>query len=285
MQTSKKLEIACLLAIILILLQPTLTFTMSVRADPSVVIVSHTGFIAFNEFFVITGEVENVGTTPLRHVTLTATFRDLNNEVIDTIEEKVSLEVLLVGRKSPFNIILLDKTKSAQVDTYDLTIKSYEPYPAGKRKSLKILWDLGFNYTISGEINNKNETEAKATGVKILATFYDEQNQVIAVEADFILELQWGETAAFEIRFPYPDKKHLISHWMLTAESVEFAVEAEVTHLPKQPESDNPFHIYLFYFLLIALPVIFAIGYLRLRKRRQRKLRRKRRTPSGQLRS
>jgi len=161
MQTSKKLEIACLLAIILILLQPTLTFTMSVRADPSVVIVSHTGFIAFNEFFVITGEVENVGTTPLRHVTLTATFRDLNNEVIDTIEEKVSLEVLLVGRKSPFNIILLDKTKSAQVDTYDLTIKSYEPYPAGKRKSLKILWDLGFNYTISGEINNKNETEAK----------------------------------------------------------------------------------------------------------------------------
>lgn len=283
MRTNEKLEIACLLTVFLVLLQATLNLRMSTRAAPSVKIVSHTGFIAYNEFFVVTGEVENVGTTPLTHVTLTATFRDLNNVVIDTIEEKVSLEVLLAGRKSPFNIILVDKAKSAQVDTYDLAIKSYEPYPAGKRKSLEILWDFGFNFTVSGEIVNRNETEA--TFVKVLATFYDEQNQVIAFEAGFIHEIPWGETRSFEIVFPYPDRRHLASHWMLTAESLQFAVMEEIRHSPRQPEPDNPSYIYLFYFLLIVLPVLLAIGYLRLRKKRQRKLRRKKRTPSRRLRS
>jgi len=203
-----------------------------VNASPvlQIDILSHSGWLDSSGYYHVSGEVKNVGDTPARFIKVTATFYDSTGTVVATSFTFSTLSVLLPGRKSPFEVLLLDTTQAAKVHHYSLsvTFSATSSIPLG----LEILSHssyvdaAGFMHVV-GEI--KNIANGTATYVKIAATFYNSTGHVVATAFTFSdpSDLNPNQKAPFEVLLLYTNRVPLVHTYELTGESNEYALIPE----------------------------------------------------------
>jgi hypothetical protein len=174
-------------------------------------VISHNKWIDMFGQYHVSGEVENVGNTPL-NVKVTAIFYDSKGNVIATRstsdEEGVILKVLLPRRKSPFDIVAnpyLKPPPSELIDHYELnvTCSSAESVPIGlKILSSKPTVEL-ITLRISGMI--KNIGNAWSGDTRVIASFYASNGVVCAVYACSTSPgmISPGDTAVFTMILPF----------------------------------------------------------------------------------
>jgi hypothetical protein len=228
-----------------------------VYAAADVNILTHSGWLDSIGYYHVSGEVENVGDSAASFVKITATFYDAGHTVVDTSFTFAMLDILLPGRKSPFEVLLIDTTQATKVDHYSLsvTFSTTDPIPIG----LKILSNSSYvdivNYMhVVGEI--KNVATGTATFVEVIATFYNATGNVVATAFTFSdpSDLNPNQTAPFEVLLIYSNRVSLVVSYTLTAESSQYAIVPEV-----------PTWVSML-FVLIILTVTMAIYKRRLLK-------------------
>jgi len=193
-------------------------------------ILTHSGWIDSIGYYHISGEAENVGDSALKFVKITATFYDSSESVVATSFTYTSLKVLLPGRKSPFEVLLVYTTQAAKVHHYSLSTEYSitSPIPT----SLEILSHNSFvdiiNYKhVVGEV--RNIAGSTATYVKVAVTFYDSAGHVVATSFTFSSpsDIDAGQKAPFEVLLVYTNRVALIDSYSLTVESDQFALVPE----------------------------------------------------------
>lgn len=217
--------------------------------DPQIVILSHSGWLDSLGYYHVSGEVENIGDAPASFVKVTATFYNSTGVVIATSFTYTTLSVLLPGRKSPFEVLLVDTAQAAKVHHYSLsvTFSATSPILIG----LEILShssyvdDVGVMHVV-GEI--KNIATGTATYVKIAATFYNSTGHVVATAFTYSdpSDLNPDQTAPFEVLLVYTNRVPLVDAYELTAESTQYAL------IPEFPSIIN---LPLFMLMIIALTI------------------------------
>ena len=218
---------------LILLILSTLTCTFNIHpayAAAQVNILTHSGWLDSIGYYHVSGEVENVGDGTASFVKITATFYDSSDTVVATSFTYTHLSVLLPGRKSPFEILLVDTTQAAKVHHYSLsvTFSAASPIPIG----LEILSNssyvdaVGYMHVV-GEI--KNIADGDATYVKVIATFYNSTGHVVATDFTYSdpSNLSPGQKAPFEILLVYTNRVPLVATYALTAESNQYAMVSE----------------------------------------------------------
>jgi len=171
-------------------------------------IVSHTHLIETDEntsitFYKVIGVVRNNLETNIESVNVTATFFDAESNLIAIRNASTESKIIEPDQRVPFEVyLLLDLAKEAP-DRYELTL-SYVKTSKETIAGLEIVnrnWHVNETtgyHIVTGEIQNKGQQ--KASGVKILCTYYDSEGNVKAVSHTYISStLYGGEKAAFEI--------------------------------------------------------------------------------------
>jgi len=196
-------------------------------------ILSHTGYLDSLGYYHVVGEVENVGDVALNFVKITATFYDESETVVGTDFTFTELDSLLAGRKSPFDLFLLDTTQSMKVDHYSLAVTYLvtSPKPIGLEilSSSSYIDGIGWMHIV-GEI--KNIGTVKATYVKIVATCYDEMGKVVSADFTFSdpSDINPAQRAPFEILIE-AERASFVSSYELSAESTQYALIPEFPSL------------------------------------------------------
>jgi hypothetical protein len=207
---------------------------LPVKAVTDVDILSHANYMDSYGFYHIVGEVMNVGDQAVKYVKIIATFYDSNNVVIATDFTYTELDVLLTGRKSPFDILFTDTGQIPKIHHYNLGITFL--YSTPKLIGLQILsnssYTDGYGFMhIVGEIENIGES--RTTFVKVVATFYDSIGNV--VDCDFTFsdpdELDPNQIAPFDIMFTHDERIPFRESYALTAESSHYAMVPEFPSL------------------------------------------------------
>jgi len=219
------------MSILLAVLVAHISFISPVKAAANVDILSHTGYLDSFGYYHVVGEVQNVGDQAVNFVKIEVVFYDSSNVEIASRFDLTMLYVLLAGRKSPFDIVLLDATQSAEVDHYSLSVTflAASPVPIG----LEILSHS--SYVDDGYINIVGEimniATEKAHNVKIIATYYDAAGDVVAAMLTYLdpiqSDLDPGETEPFEILLNDEDRTPYVDTYELTAESTQYAIIPE----------------------------------------------------------
>ena len=237
-------------------------YAAKVEAAAQVSIVSSNGFFdPSSAHYHILGEVQNSGDTALEDVKISATFYASNGTVIGTSFSMSWVEVLLVGRKSPFKITLLEPTP-LEVDQYSLNVTYVPttPPPMG----LEILWHssqinetLGTRYLhIVGEV--KNIGSEPTWHIHVMATYYDETGNIVDVANSIHharSQLDAGQKAQFRVA-TLGEKIETVASYELTVESIHYS--------EKKDTKDTEFDFYLV-LLLFLLSITFALFFLKLR--------------------
>jgi len=207
-------------------------------------LVSDMGYLDQAHNYHVVGEVKNVGTTTYQFITITVNFYDVNNQLVTTRFGMTMLDILLPARRSPFDISLLDESLSSMVDHYSISITQSSGTPT--LKGLRIdsyssfLDETGAMHAIG---NIKNFKDLTAENVKVVATFYDSEGKVIAATSNYIdpeeSVLLPGESRGFELVIDV-ESSALASSYILTAESIQYAIISEVP----PPEPPPPINRY-----------------------------------------
>ena len=211
-------------------------FLQPVHAQESPVkILSSNGFIDILDEYSIYGELQNVGSQPIKYVKINATFYDAQGSILGSGHTSAALSVLHPNERSPFQLWFADTVLSAKVDHYTFTT-DYRIAQALPQK-LRILsstmkvenyGSLGYLTTVDGEIQNLGDTPSRYT--EVIATFYDANGKV--VDADFVYAesypdaFSWEDTygklytrASFHIGYT-----GLASSYRLTAQSLDYSL-------------------------------------------------------------
>lgn len=198
-----------------------------VQASGQVDILTHSGWLDSIGYYHVSGEVQNVGSGAVNYVEIVATFYNSSNVVVATDFTFTDVDVILPGRKSPFDVLLYDSTQSARVDHYSLaaTYSTTNAIP----KVLEILSYSSYTDTygymhVVGEIRNNGA--ANATFVEVIATFYDSTGKVVVTDFTFAnpYDLQPNQVAPFEVLLSHDQLVPLVSTYTLTAQSNEYAM-------------------------------------------------------------
>jgi hypothetical protein len=204
------------------------SFFQSAKALGNVKILSHSSFYdSLNTLWVV-GEVENTGDIATQFTKVTATFYNSSNQVVAVETGYTEIDVLLPGRKSPFDIMLSESDGSLKVYNYSLTV-SWDNYAAGKPLALQILSnssridELGYMHVL-GEIKNTGSLTARFT--KAIATIYDANGTVVGEASSYTepSDINSNQTAAFDIELTYTQQVMKVASYTLTAESMEYAL-------------------------------------------------------------
>ena len=224
------------LVVTVFVLSPLLiaTFVFPVNGATDVDILSHTDFMDSYGSYHIVGEVINVGDQPARFVKVVATFYDSSNVVIATDFTYTELDVILVGRKSPFDILFTDEGQIPKIHHYSLSITF--SYSASRLIGLQILSNSSYtdhygSMHIVGDI--KNIGESTTTFVKVIATFYDSTGNVMDCDFTFseLDELVPNQISPFEILYTRDERIPFIETYVLTAESSQYAIVPELSSM------------------------------------------------------
>jgi hypothetical protein len=208
------------------------SFFQSAEALGNVKILSHSSFYdSLNTLWVV-GEVENTGDMATQFTKVTATFYNSSNHVVAVETGYTEIDVLLPGRKSPFDIMLLrSQSGSLKVYNYSLTV-SWDNYAAGKPLALQILSNSSTidgrgHMHVLGEIKNTGSLTARFT--KAIATFYDANGTVVGEASSYTepSDISPNQTAAFDIELTYTQQVMKVASYTLTAESMEYALIPE----------------------------------------------------------
>jgi len=165
-----------------------LTLKVELPPSPPVVILSHRSFVWYITTLWIAGEFQNVGTTNLEWVRITAVYYSPAGTIIGTDDAYAGgIHLLTPGQKSPF-IIFAGISYPSAIDasliaSYTVVVRSYEPTTKEPPyRNLEIVWsssgtDVDGDYHVSGQI--KNNGTITASGVKAVATFYGVNGTVV----------------------------------------------------------------------------------------------------------
>ncbi|MEM2202166.1 MAG: FxLYD domain-containing protein [Candidatus Bathyarchaeia archaeon] len=228
--------------ILLILLVPL--FDQRVQVVRAVaqarILPNHSGYLDFTNYpsptyhYHVVGEVENTGTTSLYRINVTVNFYDANNIIIGSRSSYTLLNILLPGRKAPFEVVFAGENAN-QIQNYTLSLQ-FSTYTGEKPLALQILKSIpymdeaGFQ-RVNGTI--KNLGAENATNVKVVATFYDGNGKVAGVSYTYTMPsaIMPNQTAPFELILYR--KGLYFPNYDLTAESSEYALVPELhfTHL------------------------------------------------------
>ena len=210
----------------------TLAFSIQpVEAAAQITILANmSGWLDSLGYYHVSGEVINEGDGFAMFVIIVATFYNSSNVVVATENAYSRLDVIPPGRKSPFEILLLDEAQSAKVDHYSLT--GDFNYAGPINEGLQILSNNSHIDTygwlhVVGEI--KNIATGPANFVEVIATFYDSTGKVVA--SDFTYsnpsDLNGSQTASFELILMAEERVPLIASYALTADSQQFSMVPE----------------------------------------------------------
>jgi hypothetical protein len=252
-------ELVTLVMLIGALLSPSF-YAAKVEAAAQVSIVSTNGYFdPSSAHYHVLGEVQNSGDTALEDVKISAIFYTSNGTVIGTSFSMSWVEVLLVGRKSPFKITLWDPTP-LEVDHYSLNVTYVPttPPPIG----LEILWHSshineteGTRYLyIVGEV--KNIGSEPTWHIHVIATYYDETGNIMDVANSIHharSELDAGQKTQFSVA-TWGEKIETVASYKLTVESIHYS--------EKKDTKDTEFDFYLV-LLLFLLTITFAFFFLK----------------------
>jgi len=203
-----------------------------VRAAGSVEVLSHTGYLDSSGNYRVVGEVQNVGSQAVNFVQVSATFYDSHHVVIDSRFDLTMLYVILVGRKSPFEIALLDIAESARVSHYSLSVTYLETNEIPMK--LEILshskyTDAEGNMHIVG--NLRNNGDEKLVNAKVVATYYDVSWHVVAAaligfDPELTGDINPNQIVPFEIILDKARAQY-VQTYALAAESNQYAMIPE----------------------------------------------------------
>ncbi len=200
------------------------------RAVAQVNILTHSGWLDTVGYYHVSGETQNGGDTAASLIKVTATFYDSGNTVVATDFTYTDLDILLPGRKSPFEVLLIDTTQAAKVDHYSLslTFSTTSSIPTGLQILSSSSYTDAVNYMhVVGEI--KNIESSAATLVKVVATFYDSGGTVVATDFTYSdpNEISPSQTAPFEVLLIYSNRVTLVASYALSAQSQQYATVPE----------------------------------------------------------
>ena len=224
----------CVLVTLTLLATLTSLFSLIPKVDAvgNVVILSHTGYLDSYGNYHVVGEVQNVGGQAGNFVQVSATFYDSHDNVIDSRFDLTMLYVILVGRKSPFEIALLDVAESARVSHYSLSVTHLETNEIPMK--LEILshskyTDAEGNMHIIGDL--KNLGDETLVNAKVVATYYDASLQVVAAaligfDPELTGDINPNQTEPFEIILD-KTRAQYVQTYALTAESNQYAMIPE----------------------------------------------------------
>ena len=154
-------------------------------SEDDIDILSHTGSVDDWDHYTVAGEVRNAGSDNLEWVVLTATFYDSSGVEIGTSFAYTTINTLVPGQKSPFEITLWDTLVVASVASYEIVCNQCnitDEYTNGEFEIIShALGTDAYGYNIVvGEV--KNTGSQTVTSVMIVGTFYDASGKVITTE-------------------------------------------------------------------------------------------------------
>lgn len=240
-------NIICFLLFTLLSVQVYLVLPVEATAQVEI-LPSHTGFIfelpPYLRNYEVVGEVKNVGNVTVSSVNITATFYDAGHNVIAEPTDSTLISVLLPGRKAPFDVPLID-FPAEYVQDYSLSVEFSEHQGNVPVLGLDITSHSSYieedgTLYITGLISN-NQTET-ATNVEVRATFYDVNDNVVAVSLGGLpSDIDSGDSAQFMVPL-FPQRVPYVHSYFLTAESEEYAIVSEVGPIPvsQQPSDTSP---------------------------------------------
>ena len=97
---------------------------------------NHSSYLNQIGYYHVVGEVLNTGDQAMKLVKIRATFYNASNTLVAIRSEYTTLDLLPAGRKSPFDVALLDTVLSAKAHNYTLEL-NYEQASA-RPQSLNI---------------------------------------------------------------------------------------------------------------------------------------------------
>lgn len=225
----------CLLAIFFLILAflSNLAATPAQAIGQAAILPNHTGYLDLTTIpitYHVVGEVNNTNTVSLKWLRVTATFYDQNNSLIGSNSSYAFLDVLLPARKTPFEVVWVgDGAK--QIYNYSLT-SEFSEYTGEKPLALEILEnatyvdEAGF-LKVNGTVRNIGESNA--TGVKVVATFYNDQGKVVGVTFGYTMPLTIMPSHTEHFDLELRPKGVNFSYYSLTAESTEYALVPELS--------------------------------------------------------
>ena len=233
-----------LLILFFTLLLTTGIFPQAALAAGNLGKTSDSSFYDSNTLYVV-GEVINSGNTAVQNVNVRVVFSDSSNQVIRAITGFTDLNVILPGRKSFFNIQMLESEGSLNVNSYTIWF-NWTDTSVGKPLGLVILssnesTDAQGHKHVTGQVQNQGAVNSNNTEVS--ATFYNSTNAVVGTSWVFCspANLAPNQIGNFDLELIYPQQVVKVASWSLTAESNALAFSpTPLTPTPTPSVSPNP---------------------------------------------
>jgi len=207
------------------------SFTLPAKATVELNILNDTGYLDDYGWYHVPGEVENVGDQAVKYVRIKVFFYNASDDLLCTKDRRTELDTINPDRKSPFEVTLSNEVLASEVDHYSLTVLSYDVTSA-KPIGLKILTNNSYidewgDMIINGTI--KNIGTETAENLKVIATYYDADGNVMAVEYSYTdpINIEPGLVFPFEIELYEDERIPYITSYELTAESSQYAIVPE----------------------------------------------------------
>ena len=203
-------------------------YSIEAQPDSYVSLLSHTGYVDLSGYYHVVGEVKNLGDFAVHNVVIEVSYFDIDDEFIGDRFDTTMLNIILSGRKSPFDIVLLDESKSNKVESYEINITYSDTNDIGEY--IKILNHDSFIdesgiFRINGSIINLGEHTTR--NIEIIATYYDNKGNIVAANyVDIDPEFNYlnpNQTKEFEILLE-EERSTLVDKYELTAESSIYAL-------------------------------------------------------------
>ena len=275
----KKIAFGVIVIVFLLLLLRVFSFWMPLSyGEKDLVITSHIGFLDKNGYYNVYGEIENKGNKNYSDIKLRYTFYDSSGNILYTEEgegTKISLHILLSGRRSPFSYILINETLASLVKNYTIHISSKKVLDKLVPAKLQITYHKPEGNSILVVIINSGDLPANFT--TLYATFYDMNKSVIGIDS-LLSSIKPGKSSfIIEIsklgkKFNYTD----VGYYSLTAESLnpEYVIQEEISYAYFMQENPFPDPVITIFAIVILFSATMLISiYLILRFRQGKKRR------------
>lgn len=261
------------IGLLTLLLLTTFLFnkTAVTKAGNVIVLPNYNGILTMVGYYVY-GEIQNNESFPIKDVILNIKFNLTTGEEI-TYTLSTVLPVILTGRRSPFIFLLSNKTLSANVSSFSISINDYDEAEIWPTRLGIAHWPG--NDSVIGVIANNGFYNLSF--VSVFGTFYDKNRKILAiVQSDAMtMLLEPGGKESFRIFYPFEQGLEDIRYYSLTAYSThpECTVENEVKFAVFKEENEGLSPILIIFISLIVFSALVLTGAYVVTKIKHRKKR------------
>ncbi|UCH31302.1 MAG: hypothetical protein JSV05_07345 [Candidatus Bathyarchaeota archaeon] len=268
--------------------------TQVARAQEDIILTSYNGFPITSEFYVVLGEVQNVGSKPIKNVILDIEFQLNSSEGTFSDTDTIALPVILEGRRSPFIYWINNASLAAQIRSFQVSIKSYEIEVETVPARLNITSYAYIPVQNSILVFLVNEGDSQVFSASVYATYYDSSQEVIGVHSEATFYLNSSEGEFFNITYPFTENLEEVKWYSLTAVSINptYVTKEDVVFAPFSVNGENgenggfqsvvTVFIILIVFSFVVLVGAYAVAKIKKRTRLRNKRRRKHTQKSNQ---